>query len=154
MITIDCWANGAESGVLKLRRLVRGIVESRVLEELKGRRILLTSSHFSRPKWALRHAMNKTKTDQRLTPVDQPVDPDVLAFRKSFDERSPLDELFREGARKMLQEGINAEVDAFVQEQERRRDEAGRKRVVKSGSLPSRWILSRPNLVPVLSDDV
>jgi len=33
---------------------------------------------------------------------------------KQFDERSPLDELVREGARKMLQEAINAEVEAFI----------------------------------------
>ena len=59
--------------------------------------------------------MNKTKTDRRATPVDEPLDSEVIAFQQQFDERSPLDELIREGARKMLQEAINAEVEAFIE---------------------------------------
>ena len=54
--------------------------------------------------------MTKSKADRRSTPVDQPLDPEVLAFRRQFDDRSPLDELVREGARKMLQAAINAEI--------------------------------------------
>ena len=47
--------------------------------------------------------MTKSKTDRRSTPVAQDLDPEVVAFRQQFDERSPLDELVWEGARKMLQ---------------------------------------------------
>ena len=52
--------------------------------------------------------MIKSKTDRRSTPVDQPLDSEVISFREQFDDRSPLDELVREGARRMLQEAINA----------------------------------------------
>ena len=86
--------------------------------------------------------MTKTKTDRRSTPVDQQLDSEVLAFRRQFDERSPLDELVREGARKMLQEAINAEVDGFIEEHQHRRDGHGRRLVVKNGSLPVREILT------------
>ncbi len=54
--------------------------------------------------------MTKIRVDQPSTPVDEAIDPEVIAFREQFDERSPLDQLVREGARKMLQEAINAEV--------------------------------------------
>ena len=86
--------------------------------------------------------MTKTMTQPSTTPVDQELDPEVIAFRQQFDERSPLDQLVREGARKMLQEAINAEVDAFVDEHQDRRDERGRRLVVKNGSLPSREIMT------------
>ena len=42
----------------------------------------------------------------------------------------------------MLQEAIDAEVELFVSSQQHRRDEAGRRLVVKNGSLPSREILT------------
>lgn len=70
------------------------------------------------------------------------VDPEVLAFRKQFDVGSPLDDLVREGARRMLQAAIDAEVAAFVAAHDDRRDEAGRRLVVRNGSLPAREILS------------
>ena len=34
------------------------------------------------------HAMTKTKTDRCSTPVDQQIDPEVLAFRQQFEDRS------------------------------------------------------------------
>ena len=78
--------------------------------------------HFSGPPRAQGHAMTKTKADRHLTPVDDQLDPEVLAFRQQFNDRSPLDQLVREGARKMLQEAINAEVDGFVEQHRDRRD--------------------------------
>jgi transposase-like protein len=93
--------------------------------------------------------MTKTKTDRRSTPVDQQLDPEVLAFRQQFDERSPLDQLVREGARRMLQEAINAEVDGFIEQHGGRRDDQGRRLVVKNGSLPAREILTGAGPVEV-----
>ena len=78
--------------------------------------------------------MTKTKTDRRSTPVDT-VDSEVIAFRQQFDQRSPLDQIVQEGARKMLQEAIDAEVNAFIDQHRDRRDEQGRRLVVKNGSL-------------------
>ncbi len=93
--------------------------------------------------------MNQTKADGRLTPVDQPLDPEVISFRAQFDERSPLDELVREGARRMLQSAINAEVDAFIELHDHRRDEEGRRLVVKNGRLPERELLTGAGRIPL-----
>ena len=65
-------------------------------------------------------------------------DPEVVKFRANFENRSPLDELIREGARRMLQAAIDAEVDDFLAEYSGRRDEQGRRLVVRNGSLPER----------------
>ena len=75
-------------------------------------------------------------------PVDETVDPEVLAFRQQFDEKSPLDQLVREGARRMLQAAIDAEVEGFVARHADRVDASGRRLVVKNGSLPAREILT------------
>jgi transposase-like protein len=42
----------------------------------------------------------------------------------------------------MLQEAIDAEVNAFIDQHRHRRDERGRRLVVKNGSLPAREILT------------
>jgi transposase-like protein len=67
---------------------------------------------------------------------------EVLAFREQFDERSPLDELVRAGAQKMLQKAIEDEVQEFLSEQAERVDERGRRLVVRNGHLPSREVLT------------
>jgi putative transposase len=75
--------------------------------------------------------------------------PEVLKFRANFESRSPLDELLREGARRMLQAAIDAEVDDFLAEHSGRRDEQGRRLVVRNGSLPEREILTAAGTLPV-----
>lgn len=86
--------------------------------------------------------MSQIKTDRSSVPVDQDHDPEVLAFRAQFGDRSPLDEIVREGAKRMLQAAIDAEVEAFIAQHAHRRDDGGRRQVVKNGSLPSREILT------------
>lgn len=76
-------------------------------------------------------------------------DPEVVKFRANFESRSPLDELIREGARRMLQAAIDAEVDDFLAEHSGRRDEQGRRLVVRNGSLPEREILTGAGKLPV-----
>ena len=76
-------------------------------------------------------------------------DPEVVKFRANFESRSPLDELIREGARRMLQTAIDAEVDDFLAAQSGRRDEQGRRLVVRNGSLPEREILTGAGRLPV-----
>ena len=93
--------------------------------------------------------MNQTKTDRGSMPVDHELDPEVHAFRAQFDDRSPLDELVREGARRMLQAAIDAEVEAFIAQHADRRDDSGRRHVVKNGSLPAREILTGAGPVEV-----
>ena len=93
--------------------------------------------------------MSKATTQRHDIPVDRQLDPEVLAFRRQFDDRSPLDEIIRKGARKMLQAAIDAEVDSFIQDYQHRRDEDGRRLVVKNGSLPAREILTGAGSIPV-----
>jgi len=93
--------------------------------------------------------MHETTTDRRNIPETERLDPEVLAFRQQFDDRSPLDEIIREGARKMLQAAIDAEVDSFIDAHRHRRDESGRRLVVNNGSLPTREILTGAGAIPV-----
>ncbi|MBT5020806.1 MAG: IS256 family transposase [Planctomicrobium sp.] len=91
--------------------------------------------------------MNKTTTTTTQAPVqrdsrDQSLDPEVLAFRANFESRSPLDEIIREGARRMLQTAIDAEVEDFIATHSQHVDEQGRRQVVRNGHLPSREILT------------
>ena len=93
--------------------------------------------------------MNKTKADRQDVPVDQQIDPEVVSFRAQFDQKSPLDEIVREGARRMLQSAIDAEVDNFIASHADRTDAEGRRLVVKNGSLPQREILTGAGAIPV-----
>lgn len=86
--------------------------------------------------------MFKSTTKRAAKPVEQQIDPEVLAFRRQFDDQSPLDELVREGARRMIQAAIDAEVETFIARHASRVDESGRRLVVKNGSLPAREILT------------
>jgi transposase-like protein len=77
----------------------------------------------------------------RTTSIE-PIDPEVIEFREAFAARSALDEIVREGARKMLQSAIEAEVDVFLVQHADRRSEAGQRLVVRNGHLPSRELLT------------
>nr|WP_145376908.1 hypothetical protein [Symmachiella dynata] len=59
--------------------------------------------------------MHKTTENTRRLPGDAHSDPEVLAFRHQFDDRSPLDGIINEGARRMLLAAIDAEVEAFIE---------------------------------------
>ena len=84
--------------------------------------------------------MKKTTTAARSNPVAN--DPEVVAFRAQFDERSPLDEIVRSGAQQMLQAAIDAEVADFLAEHAGRRDEIGNRLVVRNGHHPERELLT------------
>ena len=59
--------------------------------------------------------MSKSTKSQTKNPeVVSSTDPEVLQFRAQFDQRAPLDELVREGAQRMLQSAIEAEVNEFL----------------------------------------
>lgn len=86
--------------------------------------------------------MSKSTTKRKAKPVEQEIDSEVLAFRRQFDDKSPLDELVREGARRMIQAAIDSEVEGFIERHSGHVDELGRRLVVKNGSLPAREILT------------
>ncbi len=81
------------------------------------------------------HAAPVRDTSTTSTPTG--VDSEVWEFRANFDSRSPLDELVREGARRMLQAAMETEVDEFLATHADRRDDEGRRQVVRNGHLPS-----------------
>lgn len=87
-------------------------------------------------------------TGRHNVPEAEPIDPEVLAFRQQFDDRNPLDEIVREGARKMLPAAIDAEVDSFIQDHQHRRNENGRRLVVKNGSRPVGESLTGAGAIP------
>jgi putative transposase len=86
--------------------------------------------------------MVKATTARDMNPDADQVDPEVIAFRAQFDNQSPLDELVRVGAQRMLQSAIEAEVQEFLEKHQERTDEDGRRFVVRNGQLPAREILT------------
>lgn len=65
-----------------------------------------------------------------------------LGGQVANESKSSLDELVREGARRMLQEAIELEVAEYIKGREDLRDGKGLRLVVRNGSLPEREILS------------
>ena len=66
-----------------------------------------------------------------------------IKFIKDRDNGwSPLEQIAREGARKMLQLALENEVDEFVQKQSILRDENGKRIVSKNGYMPQRDIVT------------
>jgi transposase-like protein len=62
---------------------------------------------------------------------------------------SVIDELVREGARRMLAEALAAEVDAYIARFRDERDENGRRLVVRNGSHQTREVLTSAGAVEV-----
>ena len=63
--------------------------------------------------------------------------------------RSLIDEIVREGARRMLAEALRAEVDAYIAAHSRERDENGRRLVVRNGCHQPREVLTSAGAVEV-----
>ena len=64
--------------------------------------------------------------------------------------KASLDEVLREGARRMLQEAIDAEVADYLDQHQGERDaRSGHRLVVRNGALPAREILSSLGPIPV-----
>ena len=65
-----------------------------------------------------------------------------------------IDEIVREGARRMLAEALQAEVDAYVAQFRDERDENGRRLVVRNGSRQPREVLTSAGAVEVTAPRV
>ena len=76
--------------------------------------------------------MRQTTTATIASPAAT-LDPEVVEFRSQFDQTSPLDELVRTGAERMLQTAIEAEVQEFIAVHGDRRDAGGNRLVVRNG---------------------
>jgi putative transposase len=70
------------------------------------------------------------------------VDQEVANFREQFEERDLLDQVVRRGAQQMLQQAIEAEVQEFVEQHQQRRDQDGKRLVVRNGYKASRKIVT------------
>ncbi len=70
------------------------------------------------------------------------VAPEVISFRAEFGDSSPLDELVRHGAQRMLQAAIETEVAEFVVQHTDRCDADGNRLVVRNGYKPTCEILT------------
>ena len=67
--------------------------------------------------------MTKSTKVTASNPEANQGDSEVVQFRAEFDERSPLDQIVQDGARKMLQDAIEAEVADFLTQFSDRVDE-------------------------------
>jgi hypothetical protein len=87
-------------------------------------------------------ANSKSTTTPPNHPDEYQFGPDWLALRQQFSDASSLDGIVREGARRMLQTAIDAEVEVFVEQHQYRLSASGRRLVVKNGCLTSREIVT------------
>jgi transposase-like protein len=70
------------------------------------------------------------------------------------DGSSLIDEIVREGARRMLAEALQAEVEAYIAQFSDERDERGRRLVVRNGSHQPREVLTSAGAVEVVAPRV
>jgi putative transposase len=89
-----------------------------------------------------------TTLDSGLPGVSQ-VDLEVANFRERFEERDLLDQLARRGAQQMLQQAIEAEVQEFLEQHQQRRDEDGKRLVVRNGHKPARKVVTGAGVLEV-----
>ena len=68
--------------------------------------------------------------------------------------RSLIDEIVREGARRMLAEALQAEVDAYIAQFTAERGENGRRLVVRNGYHQGREVLTSAGAVEVTAPRV
>ena len=82
------------------------------------------------------------------TPV--PENKVISLEERAKDEQKPfLEQLLREGARKLLQAAIENEVADYIQLHKDRLDENGQRLVVRNGHLPEREVVSGVGPIPV-----
>src|SRR5213082_3419905 len=75
--------------------------------------------------------------------------PMIPAQRAGVDSSSLIDEIVREGARRILAEALRAEVDAYIAAHAAERDQDGRRLVVRNGYHQPREVLTSAGAVEV-----
>ena len=73
----------------------------------------------------------------------------VVAFQSPEGVEDPLTELLRTGAKRLIQQAIEAELAELLAQYEERVDDQGRRAVVRNGYLPGREVLTGVGPVPV-----
>ena len=79
---------------------------------------------------------------------------DIAAAGPVTGSSSSIDEIVREGARRMLTEALQAEVDAYIAAFRHERDENGRRLVVRNGTHQPREVLTAAGAVQVIAPRV
>src|SRR5256885_65465 len=79
---------------------------------------------------------------------------DDCATAGGADSPSLIDEIIRQGARRMLAEALQSEVDAYIDRFVGERDERGRRLVVRNGSHQPRVVLTSAGAVEVIAPRV
>ena len=97
---------------------------------------------ISGPRGHKEYAMTKATATTKRVAAPESLDAEVVEFRAQFDTKSPLDEIVQRGAQDMLQSAIEAEVEQFLEDHACKRDEQGRRQVVRNGRLPAREIVT------------
>jgi putative transposase len=67
----------------------------------------------------------------------------LSAELEEVDPGSVLDDLVREGARRMLQAAIEGEVADYIDRHQTVNDDQGRRMVIRNGHLPERDLIQR-----------
>ena len=82
--------------------------------------------------------------------------PDDCPGHEAGKDGSPslIDQIVREGARRMLAEALQAEVDAYIAAHAAEQDENGRRLVVRNGYHQSREVLTSAGAVEVTAPRV
>ena len=86
-----------------------------------------------------------------LTVVPGAADADDPGRDNGDNGSALIDELVREGARRMLAEALQAEVEDYIAPHLHERDEHGRRRVVRNGSHQPREVLTSADAVEVVA---
>jgi putative transposase len=73
----------------------------------------------------------------------------VVQDGQLVSDASLLDEIVREGARRMLAAALEAEVDAYIADLVDERDESGRRLVVRNGHAKPRTVMTSAGVVGV-----
>jgi len=89
-----------------------------------------------------------------LTVVRGAADADGPRSKDGAYSPSLIDEIVREGARRMLAEALQAEVDAYIAQFSGERDENGHRLVVRNGSHQPREVLTAAGAVEVVAPRV
>ena len=76
-------------------------------------------------------------------------EPDVTKKQEEHGRNTLLEEIIRDGARRMLQVAIEDEVKAYIELFKETKDNNGRRLVVRNGFLPERSLLTGIGPIPI-----
>src|SRR5580704_1545067 len=97
-----------------------------------------------------RHGFEDPVGRQKRKDAPVPENKVISLEERAKDEQKPfLEQLLREGARKLLQAAIENEVLDYIQLHKDRLDENGQRLVVRNGHLPEREVVSGVGPIPV-----